>query len=168
VRLPKNRLDVAGVERAVRPDRRLAHHEPVVLGHADPGRDVGVVVELGDDDLVAAAQGAGHGVGEQEVERRHVRSEGDLLRGAAGERGGGGPSGGDDLGRLTRGRERAAVIGHPVLQVRPHRRDHHVRDLGAAWAVEVGDPARQGGEAATDGLDVEHQSRQSGAHGTST
>ena len=42
-----------------------------------PGRHVGVVVELGHDDLVARLERARDRVREQEVERGHVRSERD-------------------------------------------------------------------------------------------
>jgi hypothetical protein len=165
----EQRLDVGRVERPIGPDRRLAHHEPVVLGDPDPRRDVGVVVELGDDDLVAAAQRARHGVREQEVERRHVRPERDLLGRAARQVGGRRARRGDQLGRLARGRERAAVVGRPAREMGAHGLDDHVGHLRAARPVEVGDRPRQRREAAADGVDVErHQSLQSGAHGTST
>ena len=71
-RCPSSALEV---ERAVgRAQRHRVHRQLVVASAiAQPRRDVGVVVELRHDDLVARLQRARHGVREQEVERRHVR-----------------------------------------------------------------------------------------------
>ena len=57
----------------------------MVGGDQQPGGDVGVVVEFGDDDLVARLQGPRQRVGEQEVDRGRVGSEDDLLGRAAEE-----------------------------------------------------------------------------------
>ena len=58
---------------------------PRSLRDEQPWRDVRVVVEPGRDDLVARLERAGDRVGEQEVERCHVRAERDLVRIAADE-----------------------------------------------------------------------------------
>ena len=77
--LADQRLQRVEVERAVgRVDRSDANLEPAVLGGPEPGADVGVVVELGDDHLVPGLEGARDRVREQEVERGHVGAEGDL------------------------------------------------------------------------------------------
>ena len=79
--LADQRLQRVVVERHVlRPDRSVADHQVVVGGDQQPGRDVRVVVELGDHDLVAGLERAGDRVREQEVQRGHVRAEGDPLR----------------------------------------------------------------------------------------
>ena len=57
-----------------------AHDDPEVVGELEPRSDVRVVVELGDDDLVARAQRPRESAREQEVECRHARPEGDLVR----------------------------------------------------------------------------------------
>ena len=74
------------VERAVarlescRPDGEVA-----VAGDQQPGRYVGIVVDLGDDDLVARFERPRHRVREQEVDRGRVGAEHDLFLGAAEE-----------------------------------------------------------------------------------
>ena len=60
------------------------------LNHADraaaflleraPGRDVRVMIQLGDDDLVARFVAAAERAREMEGERGHVRAEDDLVR----------------------------------------------------------------------------------------
>ena len=52
----------------------------------EPRRDVAVVVELRDEDLVAGGERAADRPREREVERRHVRAEDRLVRRAAQER----------------------------------------------------------------------------------
>ena len=64
-------------------DRHGPHEQAVVVGDPKPRTDVGVMVEHRRDDLVAWLQRARDRVGEHEVERRHVWSERDLLRGTA-------------------------------------------------------------------------------------
>jgi hypothetical protein len=140
-------LESVLVERAVaRPDRRVTHHQVVILRHEQPGRDVGVVVEVRHDDLVARLERAGHGVREQEVERGHVRSEGDLLRLAPGEVGGGGARPLEHEVGLHRATEGAAEVGVRRGEVLAHRLDHLGRGLRAAGAVEVRRAARERGE----------------------
>ena len=113
-------LDVAGVERAVRPDRRLAHHEPVVLGHLDPRRDVGVVVELGDDDLVArrrvrATAWASRKLSVVMFGPKAISSGALPVRAAAAPR-----AAATSAAVSPGGGERTAVVGGPACQVRAH------------------------------------------------
>ena len=56
-----------------------AHAAAGVGGEVQPGRDVGVVVEVGDDDGVAGADALGQGMAEAEGERGHVGAEHDFL-----------------------------------------------------------------------------------------
>ena len=55
------------------------HGQVAVVGELEPRRDVRVVIEAGDDDLVALLPVARRGAREREVERGHVRPEGDLV-----------------------------------------------------------------------------------------
>ncbi len=159
--LADQRLQRLDVERAVgRVDRRDPDDEAPVLRRAEPRADVGVVVELGDDDLVAGLERAPERVGEQEVERRHVGAEGDLAR-----------LGSDQLGRrlvrvgeqrvgLARAGERTSRVRVRALEVGRHRFDHRARHLRAAGPVEVGDrapadPARERGELGSKRVDVQ-------------
>jgi hypothetical protein len=143
--------DVAGA------DRGVAHDQVVVGGQEQPGRHVGVVVELRDDDLVARAQRAGDRVREQEVERRHVGAEGDPLRLAAGEVRGGCAAAPHHLVGGSRGREGAAEVGVRAAQVGGHRVEHLARALRAARSVEEGGVARERGEALPHRLDVKRR-----------
>ncbi len=73
------RLEVRVVERAVLfAQVGEAHDEVEIAGELEPGRDVGVVVEPGDDDLVAGGEVPADRSREREVERRHVLAEADL------------------------------------------------------------------------------------------
>ena len=73
------RLEIVVVERAVLLAQvGIAHDEVEVVGELEPGGDVRVVVEAGDDDLVAGRELAAQGPREREVERRHVLAEADL------------------------------------------------------------------------------------------
>ena len=75
------RLEIVVVESAVLLAQvGIAHDEVEVVGELEPGRDVRVVVEAGDDDLVAGSELATQGPREREVERRHVLAEADLRR----------------------------------------------------------------------------------------
>jgi hypothetical protein len=136
-------------------DRRALDDEAVILGDAQPRRDVRVVVEVGDDDLVAGLRRARDGVRELEVQRRHVRAERDLLRRAAGQLGGGAPCLGDELDRVERCRERTAVVGGAAAQVPGHRLDDLLGRLRAARPVEEGGVAGEGGKQRADVVRVE-------------
>src|SRR5262249_59038193 len=71
---------------------------PGVAGGPHPGGDVGVVVEPGDDHLVAGSPGGRQSPAEGERQRRHVLAEGDLGGAGGAEQGGGGAAGGGPAG----------------------------------------------------------------------
>ena len=116
-------------------DGRVAHDQVVIGGDQQPRRDVGVVVEVGHDDLVAGRQRARHGVREQEVQRRHVGAESDALRLATGEIGDGVPAAVHDLHRASRRREGPAQVRVGVAQAGGDRVEHLLRSLGATRPV---------------------------------
>ena len=70
----EQRLERRDVELGVR-RRELARRDPPLQreaearGEPDPGRDVGLVVELGDDELVAGAKREGEGEIAEELRR---------------------------------------------------------------------------------------------------
>ena len=129
--------------------------EAALARDAAPGIDVGVVVELGDHDLVARGPALAQRAPEVERERRHVGAERDL----------GGPAAQEVGERLARGRERG--VGLDARRVRPvrvgvvveqvvadglHDGSRHLRPAGP---VEVGDgrvvvTPLEGGEAGAD------------------
>ena len=123
-----------------------------------PGIHVGVVVELGDDDLVPFAPAPAEGARQVEGQRRHVRAEGDLARRRVQEIG---------QRRARRGESRVGLeargvapvgVGVVVEQIVGHGIDHLARDLGPTRPVEIGDRepgvlALEGGEAAADRVD---------------
>ena len=159
--LADQRLERVEVERAVgRVDRGDADHQAAVLRGPEPRADVGVVVELRDDHLVAGRERARDRVREEEVERRHVGAEGDLAGLGAEEVGRRLVGGGEQRVGLARAGEGAAGVRVRALQVAAHRLDHGGRHLRAAGAVEVGDrPAAdaraQRREALPDRVEVE-------------
>ncbi len=105
VRVVDQPLELVEVEiEAGLDDADLVHDEAAILRDEQPWRDVRVVVEPGRDDLVARLERARDRVRQQEVERRHVRAERDLVRVAADEVGDRGATGLDHLvrGRLAR------------------------------------------------------------------
>jgi hypothetical protein len=131
-------------------DRRLAHHQIVVLGHEQPGRDVGVVVERCHHDLVAGRQRARHRVRKQEVQRGHVGAEGNPVRLSACELGGRGPSAIHDLHGFGGSGKGSAQVGVGVAQAAGNRVDHILGHLRAAWPVEEHGVTRERGEALSD------------------
>ena len=66
----------------------VLEHEIAVSGQLTPRSDSAVVVQRGDDDLVARREVTSGGPTEDEVQRRHVGSEGHLMRRASQEAGG--------------------------------------------------------------------------------
>ena len=78
--MPEEPFEGCLIERAVEPvKRRCTDREAVISRDQQPGRDVRVVVEFGDDDLVPRRQRTGDRVCEQEIDRGCVGSEDDLL-----------------------------------------------------------------------------------------
>src|SRR6478672_6623247 len=89
------------------PDRRRT-----VAGGPDPGRNVGVMVEPGDDHLVTGLPPGGDRPRQGERHRRHVGSEDDTLIVRGAEQVGTGPAGLTYDGvRLPAAGEVAAVVG---------------------------------------------------------
>ena len=141
-------------------DVELVHDQATILRDEQPRRDVRVVVEPGRDDLVARLERARDRVREQEVERRHVRAEGDLVGVAADEVGDRRSPGIDHVVRGSARAERAAEVRVVALEVAEHGVEHLARHLRAARPVEVGDEAPvlargERGEASTDRGQVE-------------
>ena len=84
-------LEIVVVDRRVVADLDEADLQPEVVRELEPRRDVAVMVELRDEDLVALAQRAAEGARQREVERRHVGAEDRLVGIAAQECRGGQP-----------------------------------------------------------------------------
>ena len=70
----------------------VAHPPPAKAGaerrEREPGGDVGLVIEVGDDDLVALAERLAHGQADQADEGGRIHAEGDLVRIARIDQGG--------------------------------------------------------------------------------
>ncbi len=79
------RVEVQGPVLRVDVDR--PHHESAVRGDRPPGRDVRLVVERGDHDLVAGVEGGGDGPADVERQGGHVVAELDLAWVAGAEEG---------------------------------------------------------------------------------
>lgn len=59
--------------------RYLMHHGPLVCGGLLPAGDVGVVIERGDDDLIAGLPVAADDAAEMESQRGHIHAENDVV-----------------------------------------------------------------------------------------
>ena len=121
----------------------------------EPRRDVPVVVEGRDDDLVALAQGSRERPREQEVERGHARAERDLLGRAAEEGGRALARALDELVGAPARLVGRADVGVGLPEVAGDRVDHLVRALRAAGAVEEREGPIERAEARADRTDVE-------------
>ena len=136
-------LEVVEVEAAVLVDVDEPHDEALVVRELEPRRDVGVVVEARDEDLVARLELAPGRAREREVERRHVRAEDDLLFARAEEarrrRAGVVEEHLRPAARLVR----AADVRVRLAQVAGDGVDDRVGDLRAAGAVEEDEVALQ-------------------------
>ena len=140
----------------------LAHLPPFELRagrlQRQPGGDVGVVVHVGDDDLVTLAEHLADAEADQADERGRVHAEADLGR----------------VARVDQQRDAFARIGNRLVdldavavaaaaldvvvdQMAGHRVEHALRDLRAGGVVEEDEIAGplQGGEHRADGLDRE-------------
>ena len=129
-------LQIVGMERPV-----LAHPPPLELRadllELEPGRDVGVVVHVGDDDLVPLAERLADREAHHADERRRVHAEADFRRVR-----------GVDQDRDALARVRDRLIDQPALVVAPaaldivvekmvvDRVEHALRDLRAGGVVE--------------------------------
>lgn len=65
--------------RSRRLQRYLMHHGPLVCGGLLPAGDVGVVIERGDDDLIAGLPVAADDAAEMESQRGHIHAENDVV-----------------------------------------------------------------------------------------
>ena len=117
------------------PDGRAA-----ILGDRQPRRDVGVMVEPRDHDLVPGVQVAAERAAHREGERRHVRPEGDLVGSWAPTKSAPAAWASSRMRiGLDGRREGAAVVGVAALEVGGDGVDALARHLRAAGSVEVRD-----------------------------
>ena len=142
--------EIFRVEPAVGPEGHLADLDPP-LAQMEPGAAVGLVVELGDDDLVPRPHLAHEGMREGEVQTRHVGPEGDLPGARSPqERRRRRPRRVDDHIRFARGDELAVSVGIRAPVIAGDRLDHRIRNLGPRRTVEeserpaVPDPGESG------------------------
>jgi len=124
---------------ALRQEGNHAQGDAALPGQRAPGRDIGVVVQLGDDDLVARPPGTSQRPPEMEGERRHVRPKGDIVRRRAQEVGQGAPGPRQHgVGLFAAG---IAPVGVRIVVVEVVH--HGVADRGGhlspARSIEVGD-----------------------------
>ena len=124
--------EVVEVEGRVLVDLDEADSEVEVLGELEPGRDVPVVVEARDEDLVACCERSSERAGQGEVERRHVLAEHRLAGPAAEEARGGCVRPLDELVAAAAGRERRAEVRVRLAQVGGDGVDHRLGALRAA------------------------------------
>jgi hypothetical protein len=128
-------------------------------GQGQPGGDVGVVVEVGDDDLAAVRlQRLADGQADHADERGGVHAEADFMRIIGVEEGADlDPSLGDHTIDLYALGVAAATLHVMVDQVMLHRVQHVLRQLGAGGVVEENEGlgADDGGELGPRGLDRE-------------
>ncbi len=114
------------------------HDDPPLPFERAPRVDVRVVVQLGDDDLVAFAPAAGERARDVEGQRRHVRAKGDLGRVAAEEVRDGGPGAGEEGVRLLARRVppvRVRVVPEEIVRRGVGDR---TGDLRSSGAVKIG------------------------------
>ena len=102
--------EVVEVEGRVLVDLDELDAEAVVAGELEPRRDVAVVVEARDEDLVVRVERSPERAGQGEVERRHVLAEGRLAGLAAEEARGGRVRVLDQVVAAAAGGERSAEI----------------------------------------------------------
>jgi hypothetical protein len=148
-------LEVVEVERAVVVDVGEADDQAEIVRELQPGRHVRVVVEPGDDDLVAGMQLARSRAREREVERRHVRAECDLPRRAAQPFAGREPRVGDHGLRSATRLVGPADVRVRLAKVAGDRVDHLVGNLRPARSVEEREAASERRETRPDRVDVE-------------
>ena len=77
----------------------------------EPGGDVGIVIEAGDEDFVAGAEVASNGAGHGVSERGHVGAEDDFVGGAVEEVGHGGAGFGEHSVGVAAGGVGSAGVG---------------------------------------------------------
>src|SRR3989442_9190713 len=136
-------------------------HGDTAYLECQPGRDVAIVVEPGDDDLVARLQLALDRAADGKGEGRHVGAEDDLVGGDGIEEGRGRMANFRDQGvRLPAGRKDAALVGINRPPVFGGAVDDALRHLRAGGIVEVDDRLSidlegERGELRANGLQVD-------------
>ena len=152
-------LEVGEIDVAVVRDVGEAHDEAEVMRQLEPRRDVAVVIEARDDDLVAGLPRPRGGAGERKRQRGHVRAERHLLGRAAEETAGGRPCLVDDAHRPRARLEGPAKVRVRFAQIGRDGVDHLVGHLRPAGPVEQHEIAPEGAVAPPNGLDVERNGR---------
>jgi hypothetical protein len=151
---PELVLQVIEVKRGVVVELHLPDYQVAVVRDLQPGRDARVVVEAGDEDLVARAERAGGGPGQREVQRGHVQPE-DHLAGLAAEEPGRLALGlFEDLPDADARGVAGAQVGAGLAEGERDRVAHLVGHLRAARGVEKGETLAQRGKAGPDRGDV--------------
>ena len=153
-------LEVGVVDLELAREAGHADDDPEVVGQLEPRRDVPVVVERRDDDLVALAQRPPERAGEEEVHGGHALAERGLSRRAAEEGGRALVGALDEPVRPAARLVRRADVGVVLAQVGRDGVDDLVRALRPARPVEEREAPVERGEARAHGRDVE----QGGAH----
>ena len=162
-------LEVVEVEGRVGVDFHEAHLKIEVVRELQPRRDVAVVVEACDEDLVAGRERPSERAREREVERRHVLAE-DRLRGRTAEEASrGGVRQLDELVAAAAGGERSAEVRVGLAEIPGDRVDHGTRALSSAGSVEEGDAGAESGELCADRFQIDgggrHLALFEGRHG---
>ena len=101
-----------------------------------PGREIGVVVEQGEDDLVAGAEFASKGAAQGESQRRHVGAKHDFVRIAIEKIRHRRTRFVDDSVGVAAGLVGAVGVGVVARQVIRDGVDYTLRHLRASWAVQ--------------------------------
>jgi hypothetical protein len=134
---------------------REPHDDPEIVGDLEPRRDVSVVVEFRDHDLVARPQRPRERAAQEEVERGHARTERNLFGRAAEEARCLLVSEVDELDRPDARLVRGADVRVVLAQVARDRVDDLVRALRPSRPVEEGETPVECREARPDRGDVE-------------
>ena len=131
------------------------HLAATVLGNQQPGRDIGIVVEAGEDDLVARVEGVRQGPADVQGQGGHVVAEDDLL-GAGGvqEVGHGAMGLRQDSVRLNAGGKSAFVVGVAFHQIALDAPGGLPGDLGSARVIKEDGRAVERGELCADDIQV--------------
>ena len=148
-------LEVREVERGVIPQLDVLDDEVAVVGELEPRRHAPVVVERGDEDLVAGRELATGSARQREVQRGHVRSEDHLVRLAPEEPRRAGLGLLEDAPHTAAGLVAGAHVRARLAQRAGDRLAHLVGHLRTAGRIEESEPLVQRGEALPHGRDVE-------------
>jgi hypothetical protein len=151
---PELALQIPEIERRVVVQPDVPDDQAGVVRELQPRGDAAVMVERGDQDLVAGAEPPGGGPRQHEVQRGHVRPEDHLMGLAAEEPRRVALGVGEDLPHAPARRVARAEVGARLAQRPRDRVADLVGHLGAARGVEERETL-QGREAVPDGGDVD-------------